>query len=381
MFIKDIALYNFRNYEEAFVEFSSGINIMGGMNGQGKTNLLEAVAFLSTGKAFRTRKDADVIMFDRDEASIRATTCSDGTCDLIEARLYAKEKRKQIFINGVRQKNAALLPGKLGTVLFCPEDLYLARDGSSIRRSFLDRAIEQLRPRYGGALREYNRLLEHKTRILRDWKEKPSLLDMLDDFSLRMVHYGAVIVSYRAAYVEKLNPVAARIHGEISGGTEELELKYRTVSNIDNPNLTAEELRPLLEEHYFMRKQSEIDSRSCLSGPHKDDLEIKLSGRAIKDFGSQGQVRTAVLSMKLAERDMYKNDTGTCPVMLLDDVLSELDAVRQNYILNRIEDGQVIITCCTDPEAIRSVRGKMFRISQGCVYERRDEDVSASWTG
>ncbi len=203
---------------------------------------------------------------------------------------------------------------------------------------------------------------------------------MLDDFSLRMAYFGAVIVSYRAAYVEKLRPAAADTHREISGGTEELELEYRTISNITDTRKTAEELRPLLEEHYFLRKQSEIESRLCLSGPHKDDIEIRLSGRAIKDFGSQGQVRTAVLSLKLAERDIYKTDTGTCPVILLDDVLSELDEVRQKYILSRIEDGQVIITCCAEPDALEQIRGKTFRISQGRVYERQT-DVSASRTG
>jgi len=372
MFIKDIELYNYRNYPFAKAEFSEGVNIICGENGQGKTNLLEAVTFLACGRAFRTRKDAVTVKFDCDSAYIKGTVCDNDGFDEIEAKLFTNPRRKQIFINGVKQKTLSSLAGRFGTVLFCPDDLYIAREGASQRRAFMDNAIEQLRPRYASALHEYSKLLEHKTRILRDWPDKPSLLDTLDEFSLRMAHWGAVIISYRASYMEKLKDIAKAIHSDISAGREELELKYKTVSTVSDSLAPQEELRTRLEEHYFMRKQAEIDSRSCLSGPHKDDILININGRDIKNYGSQGQVRSAVLSMKLGERQMYENDTGSCPVLLLDDVLSELDSARQEYILSGIHSGQVLITCCTQSEQLTGLGARVFDISNGTVSLREE---------
>ena len=369
MQINDISLYNFRNYSFAEAEFDSGINIIYGLNGQGKTNLIEAVSYLSTGKAFRSRKDSVVIRFDCSEACIRGNVICDGDPAVIEAKLFSAPAKKQIFINGVKQKTLSPLAGKFGTVLFCPEDMYLAKDSPAARRAFIDYAIEQLRPGYSEALKQYRKLLEHKTRILRDRDEKPSLLDALDDFSIRMAQIGSVIISYRASYMQKLNVFAGRIHNQISGEQETLDIEYKTVSTIADPLKPPQELFPLLEEHYFMRKTAEIESRTCLSGPHKDDLEIKVAGKPVKNYGSQGQTRTAVLSMKLAERQMYKADTGVCPVLLLDDVLSELDRKRRDYVLSRIEEGQVFITCTEKPPSGDLIAGKTLSVEGGNITE------------
>ena len=253
------------------------------------------------------------------------------------------------------------------TVLFCPEDLYLIREGAAARRRFLDGAICQLRPRYAQALAEYNRLYEHKTRILRDWQENPSLLDTLDDFNLRMAQFGARIIHYRAHFIRRLQEVVPPIHSDFSGGRERLEITYQTVSSVTDPAAEVEVLTEQLRAHMESHQGAERASRMCLSGPHKDDLVITIDGREAKSYSSQGQTRTAALALKLAEREIYQNATGEYPVLLLDDVLSELDPRRQEFVLNRIAGGQVFITCCEDDRLPVLLGGKVFHVKQGAI--------------
>ena len=267
----------------------------------------------------------------------------------------------------MRLKTAAELSGILTTVLFCPEDLYLIREGAAARRKFLDAAICQLRPRYAAALGEYNRLYEHKTRILRDWQENPSLLQTLDDFNLRMAQTGAILIHYRAHFVKRLQENAPAIHGDFSGAKERLELDYTTVSTVDDPLKTPRELLPRLLEHQERHRQAELDSRQCLSGPHKDDLLVNINGAPAKTFASQGQTRTAALSLKLAQREIMEEETGEWPVLLLDDVLSELDPRRQSFVLNRIRGGQVFITCCEEDKLEGLEGGRAFQVKNGAV--------------
>lgn len=272
-----------------------------------------------------------------------------------------------MFSNGVRLKTAGELSGILNTVLFCPEDLYLIREGGAARRKFLDTAICQMRPRYAQALAEYNRLYEHKTRILRDWPENPSLLQTLDDFNLTLCQTGAILIHYRAHFVKRLRERAPAIHADFSGGREELALRYETVSTITDPLETPRKLLPLLLEHQEVHRQAELDSRQCLSGPHKDDLVVELGGVSAKTYGSQGQTRTAALSLKLAQREIFQEETGEWPVLLLDDVLSELDAKRQSFVLNRIRGGQIFITCCEEEKLDGLEGGRTFHIQNGCL--------------
>ena len=263
----------------------------------------------------------------------------------LEARL-SRGSRRQLLSNGVKLKTAGELAGVLNTVFFCPEDLMLIREGAAERRRFLDECICQLRPRYAAALAEYRRLHEQKTRILRDWEEKPSLLDTLDDFNLRMAQTGAILIHYRAHFVRRLRETAPPIHREFSGGREELGLKYETVSTVVDPEGSVKDILSALMAHQESHRRAELESRQCLSGPHKDDLTVELGGVAARQFASQGQTRTAALSLKLAAREIFYGDTGEWPVLLLDDVLSELDQRRQSFVLNRIKGGQVFITCC-----------------------------------
>ena len=366
MIVKSLELDFFRNYLHFQSEFDPRVNLIYGENAQGKTNLLEAIAYLSSAKSHRVRYDREMIMLDIDGAFLKGVVDSRGRIFTLEAKL-SRGRGRQLYSNGVRLKTASELSGILTTVLFCPEDLYLIREGAAARRRFLDSAICQLRPRYARALGEYNRLYEHKTRILRDWPENPSLLQTLDDFSLRMAQTGALVIHYRAHFIKRLRELAPAIHQDFSGGRERLGLRYETVSTISDPMAQP---RTILEElllHQERHRQAELDARQCLTGPHKDDLAVELDGRSAKMYGSQGQTRTAALSLKLAQREIFFQETQEYPVLLLDDVLSELDAKRQSFVLNHIQGGQIFITCCEEEKLEGLEQGRSFHIHGGSL--------------
>ena len=364
MIVKKITLDFFRNYVHLEANFHPRVNVIVGENAQGKTNLLEAVAYLSSVSSHRARYDREMIQLGVDSAFIKGEIFSRERDYTLEANLF-RGARRQLYSNGVRLKTAEELSGLLNTVLFCPEDLYLIKEGAAARRKFLDDCICQLRPRYAAALAEYKRLHEHKTRILKDSEEKPSLLDTLDDFSLRMAQCGAIIIHYRAHFIKRLIEVAPAIHSDCSGGREKLSLRYETVSTVTDPLAQPKDLLPQLLAHQEAHRAAEIAVRQCLSGPHKDDIAVEIDGNPAKTFASQGQTRTAALALKLAARDIFYQDTGEWPVLLLDDVLSELDSRRQEFVLNRISSGQVFITCCEEEKLANLREGKAFHIRNG----------------
>ena len=366
MNIQSLTLRDFRNYETAALELSSGVNVFCGENAQGKTNILEAVGLLSTTRLFRSGQKREAIRFGARQAEVEAAFFAEKR-DMTIRALIPSAGRVQLTVNGIRQKRLADAAGILRTVLFCPEDLMMIREGAAARRRFIDIALCQLRPNYARYLSEYNKLHENKIRILKDAEEKPSLLDALDDFSLRMSMIGGHIIRYRAYYLRSLMEKAKGIHASISGKEEQLDYRYSTVSTVSDPFASAKDIGMELWEHACQHRAAEIAVKSCLSGPHKDDLELLIGGKSAKAFASQGQVRTCALSLKLAEREMFFDDSGEYPVLLLDDVLSELDARRQDFVLNRIENGQVLITCC-EPEKLAQVEGGwMFTVRQGTV--------------
>ncbi|MDO4271021.1 MAG: DNA replication/repair protein RecF [Eubacteriales bacterium] len=365
MHINTLTLQNFRNYEEQKFAFDPAVNLICGNNGQGKTNLLEAVAACSTMRLFRTAQKKEGLRFDADHAFISAEFEAQSREIELELRL-SRTKSMEIYKNGVRQKRQSDVQGLLKTVLFCPGDLTLVRQGASARRRFLDTALCQLRPYYARCLEEYNRLYEHKTRILRDSEEKPSLLSMWEDFSLRMARFGAQLVRYRAYYCKKLLAAAGGIYAEIAPH-ETLSGAYKTVSSVTDPLADAGRIEQELIHHALTHKTAEIAAKSCLSGPHKDDLLLDLNGRSAAAYGSQGQVRTCTLSLKLAERELFFDEDGEYPVLLLDDVLSELDRRRQDFVLNRIAAGQVMITCCEDGVSGKLHAGAVFEIENGKI--------------
>ena len=363
MIVRRIALNGWRNYDWESVEFSPSTNVIRGRNAQGKTNLLEAVYMLAAGRSFRSRYDRELVGFGFSAAEILADVESHGREQTIKITL-APGRRKQITVNSVK-KTASELAGTITAVLFCPEDLAIVREGAAVRRKLLDNAISQLRPGYAAALTEYNRLYEQKSAILRDYREKPSLLYTLDDFSERMCRLSARLIRYRAAFAKRLDAAARPIHYEFSGGSDELRLIYKTVSTVSDPFASERDIYYAVCDHQEQHRKAELESGQCLTGAHKDDLEIEINSTSARTFGSQGQKRTAALSIKLAEREIHLQETGEYPVLLLDDVLSELDSRRQEFVLNRIGGGQTLITCCEDDGIAARTGAKVITIDGG----------------
>lgn len=367
MKIHRISLNGFRNYDYQWADFAPGINVITGENAQGKTNLLEAVYLISTGKSFRTRFDREMIGFGYSAGEILADVSAGGRKQTVRM-LLRQGTRKTITVNGAKATTGDLA-GKFSCVLFCPDDLNLIKDGPAARRKLMDNAISQLRPGYAKLISDYNRLYEQKAAILKDWREKPSLLDTLDDFSDQMCKVSAQIIRYRAAFVSRLRQEAAEIHSDFSGGRDSLRMQYTTVSTVKDPAASTAEIYYDLCEHQESHRRAEIESGLCLSGCHKDDIEIYINDMPARTYASQGQTRTAALSIKLAEREIHLQEFGEYPILLLDDVLSELDPGRQEFVLNRIGGGQTLITCCEGESIAGRTGGKVITVSQGTIKE------------
>ena len=365
MKLNNIRLENFRNYREAAVAFDPGVNLIVGDNAQGKTNMLEAIAFLGSGKAFRAQKAAELVRFGADFAQIEGGISSQEREQTLKWVLFSGARPRQIYRNGVKKRTTADISGVLNTILFCPEDLMVLKGGGAGRRRLADTAICQLRPNYEAAITEYNRILEQKNKILKDRHENPALLEILPEYNTRLCQVGALIISYRARFFEGLGREAKVFHELFSGGKEEFTLKYKTVSNILDPFAPVSELEGKLREHLEGHYRAELESNSCLTGPHKDDFDVFLPDTSLKSFGSQGQVRTAAISLKLAQRTLMERESGEIPLLLLDDVLSELDPGRQDFVLNHITHGQVFITCCESDRFTKL--GKTIEIQQGSI--------------
>lgn len=365
MKLKRIALNGWRNYDFATADFAEGTNVICGRNAQGKTNLLEAVYMLSCGRSFRTRFDKELIGFDYSGADILADVYSHDREQTVNIQLR-RGAAKKIMVNASK-RSASELADVVNVVLFCPDDLNLIKDGAAVRRKLMDNAICQIRPKYADILSDFNRLYEHKTRILKDWHEKPSLLDTLDEFSDGMARASAHMIRYRAAFAARLSQAAAPIHRDFSSGLEELSMNYKTVSSVTDPFASAKEIYYEICEHQEQHRQAELESAQCLTGCHKDDLEIYINGHNARSFASQGQTRTAALSLKLAEREIFLAETGEYPILLLDDVLSELDVKRQEFVLNRIGGGQTLISCCEDEGISSRTGGRVIFVDKGRI--------------
>ena len=361
----DIELHNFRNYRHLQLSFDPGVNLFVGDNAQGKTNLLEAISYLGSGKSFRTQKTSELLFLGSEYGELRGKVFSQERDQELRWLLFSGQRPRQLYRNGVKKKSAADISGVLGTVLFCPEDLMVLKGGGSARRRLGDISLCQLRPNYDAALTEYNRILEQKSKILKDRYENPALLEVLPEYNTRLCQVGALLISYRARFFDALGKAAKIYHESFSGGKEEFFLTYKTVSTVKDPFAPVKDLTEDLFSHLESHYRAELESGQCLTGPHKDDFDVTLSELSIKAFGSQGQTRTAAISLKLAQRELMQKETGEIPVLLLDDVLSELDPGRQDFILNQIDKGQVFITCC-EPGRFTKI-GKTIQISHGEV--------------
>ena len=359
----DIQLRDFRNYVNLQLDFDPGVNLIVGDNAQGKTNLLEAISYLGSGKSFRAQKTGEMVRFGADFADIEGNIFSQERNQTLRWVLFSGSRPRQVWRNGAKKKTAADISGVMSTVLFCPEDLMVLKTGAAARRRLGDHALCQLRPNYDAALTEYNRILEQKSRILKDHFENPAVLEILPEYNQRLCQVGALLISYRARFYDSLGKSAAQFHGQFSGGVEDFRLEYKTVSTVSDPFAPVAELTGKLQEHLNAHYRAELETAQCLTGPHKDDFSVSLSGIDLKAYGSQGQTRTAAISLKLAQRELMKRESGEEPVLLLDDVLSELDPGRQDFVLNQIVSGQVFITCC-EPGRFTKL-GKTIGIEKG----------------
>ena len=365
MNLQKLNLRSFRNYQQVHLDFDPGVNLIVGDNAQGKTNLLEAISYLGSGKSFRAQKTSEMVRFGDDFAEIEGTVFAQERQQTLRYLLFSGSRPRQIFRNGSKKKSVAELSGVLPTVLFCPEDLLILKMGSSQRRRFGDLALCGLRPNYDAALTEYHRILEQKSRILKDRFENPALLEILPEYNLRLCQVGALLISYRARFYEGLGKSAAKFHSQFSGGVENFDLFYKTVSTVKDPFAPVSQLTNDLLDHLEHHYRAELETAQCLTGPHKDDFTVSLSGIDLKAYGSQGQTRTAAISLKLAQRELMGREWGEEPVLLLDDVLSELDPGRQDFVLNQIVSGQVFITCC-EPGRFTKL-GKTIEIKKGNI--------------
>ena len=365
MRLNELNLRDFRNYQEESFRFEAGVNLIVGNNAQGKTNLLEAISYVGSGKSFRAQKTSEMVRFGADFADIDAKIFSQNRDQELRYVLFSASRPRQIWRNGSRKKSSGELAGVLPSVLFCPEDLMVLKTGAASRRRLGDHALCDLRPNYEAALTEYNRILDQKNRILKDHFDYPHLLDILPEYNTRLCQVGALLISYRARFYDSLGKAAAGYHGQFSGGAEDFHLEYKTVSTVTDPFAPVAALTEELMAHQESHYRAELESAQCLTGPHKDDFTVTLSGIDLKSYGSQGQTRTAAISLKLAQRELMAREWGEEPVLLLDDVLSELDQGRQDFILNQIVSGQVFITCC-EPGRFTKL-GKTIEIEKGKV--------------
>ena len=363
MKIKSLKLLNFKNYKEEDFSFSDGINVVSGENAQGKTNLLEAIFYLSCVKTIHAKKERDLILFNEENASLFAEVESDERN--FDVKIDISNAPRRIFVNGVRQEKVTEYIGSVRCVLFIPDDLSMIKEGPYIRRRFLNIAISQLKPNYLNALALYNKILEQKNKLLK--QENPDDL-LLDIYNEKLAKYGAVVIKYRRDFVKELAKEAAKNHFDMSKGKEKLQILYKTDRYItDESDIEAE-----LYRHMSERKIAEKESEMSLVGPHRDDIIFMINDISAKDFASQGQIRTAILSTKLAEREVFYKLCGEYPILLLDDVLSELDDARQNFVLNKIDRGQVFITSCENLISPILENGKFFEIEKGNLKESRE---------
>ena len=359
MILKSIELKNFRNYEDLDLKFDSGTNILFGDNAQGKTNILEAAYVSGTTKSHKGSRDKDMIRFGEDESHIRTIVEKQGKEYQLDIHLK-KNRSKGIAINKVPIKKASELFGILNMVFFSPEDLNIIKNGPSERRRFLDAEICQLDKIYLSDLTRYNKILMQRNRLLKDMQHQPQLMEMLPVWDMQLVEYGKRLIRRRRQFVEELSEIVTGIHRNISGKREELVLRYE-------PNIDAE----FLEDELNRVREKDRKYAQTSVGPHRDDISFFIRGVDIRKFGSQGQQRTSALSLKLSEIELVRQTIHDTPVLLLDDVLSELDSNRQNYLLNSIHDIQTMITCTGLDEFVRNrfQIDKVFHVIDGHVSE------------
>lgn len=359
MYIKSIELKDFRNYENLNVSFNRKVNIFLGNNAQGKTNLLEGIYLNAMAKSFKTSKDKEMIRFGEEFCKLKIVSIVDDEEQVTEI-VINREGKKGVKLNGVKIKKTSELLDRIYIIIFSPEDLKIVKDEPEKRRRFIDRELCQIKPGYFNDLSQYKKVLKQRNAYLKEPSIDPSILDIWD---MELAKYGSRIIQKRSEFIEKINLISREIHDKISGGREELTLRYEaSISETDDTEAVFYEI---LQK----TRDDDIRNRTTGKGPHKDDLNISADGIDLRKFGSQGQQRTAALSLKLSEIRLIEEETGELPILLLDDVLSELDNERQSYLINSLGENQMFITTADlSGRVARSMpEGKIFKITAGEV--------------
>lgn len=364
MVVKELTVSQFRNLERARVEFAPGVNILSGANAQGKTNLLEALYVCCTGRSHRTHRDAELIRHGEKEAVISARVEHSDGVHLIDMGL-SSQGRKKVRINNSPIRRLGELMGHLNGVLFSPEDLYLVKEGPAWRRRFADITLSQVHPPYFYMLQQYQQALSQRNTLLKTIQREGRGMETMPVWEAQMAALGAKLVAERRRFVAILAEKVASIHGELTQGGEELTVRYATFCDASD----AAELENALLSALERGRERDLKAGTTLTGPHRDDLVLTLGGREIRSYGSQGQQRTSVLSLKLAELAIMTDITSEAPILLLDDVFSELDTSRRRMLEKSIGSVQTLVTCVDGERMLMtgSVGVRYMRMESGRV--------------
>ena len=353
MWISEINLLNFRNYKTEKIELGKDINIFYGENAQGKTNIIESIFFGSMGKSFRAKKDLEVIKLNENEAIVEIFFEKKDREGKIKIEISNK---KNVFLNGVKLRKLSQLLGNINIVIFTPDDINILKGGPQNRRKFLDIMISQLKPNYMYNLNLYKKTIEQRNKYLRQIREENKTEKLLDIWDEKLVEYADQIYKYRKYYIEKIKEKIKKIHSDITEEKEEIEINYLTCCK------NKEEYLNLLKE----KRKIDIIKGYTTKGIHGDDFNIFINNKQLDIYGSQGQYRTAILSLKMSELEIIEDEIGEMPILLLDDFMSELDEKRRNHLLEKIRDIQVIITC-TDKIKLENQKILIYNVNNGKV--------------
>ena len=360
MTVNSVKIKNFRNIADLSFTADNGVNVIYGENAQGKTNILESIWLFTGCKSFRGAKDNELIKFGEDFSKINLEF-SDNLREK-KSEIIIADKKKTASLNGVSLRSTAELIGSFYAVIFSPVHLSLIKDGPSARRKFLDTALCQLKPSYAEHLAGYKRALVQRNALLKDLHLNSELYDMLDTWDDQLARYSACVIKERIQYIDLLSDYSKNIYSGISENKEEFSVFY---SKKINKDYSVKDIYLSEIENLKNSRKEDIFSKTTTVGPHRDDLEILINNVSARSFGSQGQQRSCALALKLGESEIIKKVTGETPVALLDDVMSELDEKRQDYVLNHINDRQVFLTCCDPSQVLRLCGGKSFLIKGG----------------
>ncbi|OPJ55460.1 DNA replication/repair protein RecF [Alkalithermobacter paradoxus] len=364
MYIENLRIINFRNYDEAYLKFNKHINLLLGRNGQGKTNILEAIYMLSIGKSFRTNKDGEIVKFGKENSYIGGSYVKYSRNNTIEIGLR-KNNKKGIKINKVSIDKIGHILGKFNVVVFSPEDLRLVKEGPSERRKFIDREISQIIPKYYNHLYNYNKILGQRNKVLKNVNVDAALLDVFDD---SLSNEGAWIYIYRRRFVDKIKMLSKQIHDKLTDGVENLDIKYISQIDIQRDD-SHESIKSRFYEKLKNNIQSDIMNKVTKIGPHRDDIQIIINDLDVKLYGSQGQQRTAAISLKLSQIELINEEVKEYPVVLLDDIFSELDEKRQKLLIDSLGEIQIFITSAEEghKKIFEDKQYDIFRVENGQI--------------